>query len=68
MKANRIKEYNEMQEYLIKKSKNYPYYKVLTPFQRLKYRLSKFILKDRFVALTVYIICFVLTILFSIEH
>lgn len=63
MKANRIKELNEM--YL--KGKEYPKYKVLTPFQRLKYRLIKFILKDRFVALTIYIICFVLTIFFSIE-
>lgn len=63
MKTNRIKELNQM----FVKGKEYPTYKVLTPFQRLKYRLSKFILKDRFVALTVYIISFVLTIFFSIE-
>lgn len=63
MKTQRIKELNEM--YL--KGKKYPTYKVLTPLQRLKYRLSKFILKDRFVALTVYLLAFVLTIFFSIE-
>lgn len=68
MEKKRIKEYNEMQKYLIEKDKKFiSLNKVATPFQRLKYRLGKFILKDRFVALTVYVICFVLTILFSIK-
>ena len=33
MEKQRIKEYNEMQEYLIRKSKENTYYKVATPFK-----------------------------------
>jgi hypothetical protein len=64
MKTNRIKELNEM----FTKGKEYKTYKVATPLQRLKSKIVNIILDNRFVALTVYIICFVLTILFCIEH
>ena len=63
MKANRIKELNEM--YL--KGKEYPTYKIATPLQRLKSRIVNIILDNRFIALAVYILAFVFTIFFSIE-
>jgi hypothetical protein len=58
MKTSRIKELNQMATKPIK---------VATPLQRFVRKLKYTFLSDRFVALTVYIICFVLTIFFSIE-
>ena len=63
MKTNRIKELNEM----FTKGKEYKTYKVATPLQRLKNRIVNIILDNRFVALTIYLLAFVFTILFSIE-
>ena len=63
MKTNRIKELNEM----FTKGKEYKTYKVATPLQRLKSRIVNIILDNRFVALTIYLLAFVFTILFSIE-
>lgn len=63
MKPNRIKELNQMFE----KGKEYKTYKVATPLQRLKSRIVNIILDNRFIALTVYLLAFVLTIFFSIE-
>lgn len=58
MKTNRIKELNQMATKEIK---------VATPLQRLKSRIVNIILDNRFIALTVFILAFVFTILFSIE-
>tara|TARA_A200000113_G_C8760605_1_gene320984 strand:+ start:358 stop:537 length:180 start_codon:yes stop_codon:yes gene_type:complete len=58
MKTQRIKELNEMVTKEIK---------VATPLQRLKSRIVNIILDNRFITLTVYLLAFLFTILFSIE-
>lgn len=58
MKTQRIKELNQM---AIKEIK------VATPLQRLKSRIVNIILDNRFITLTVYLLAFLFTVLFSIE-
>jgi hypothetical protein len=58
MKTQRIKELNQMATKEIK---------VATPLQRLKSRIVNIILDNRFITLTVYLLAFLFTVLFSIE-
>jgi len=58
MKANRIKELNEMVTKPIK---------VATPLQRFLNKLKYIILNDTFIKLFIYLSAFVFTIFFSIE-
>lgn len=61
MKANRIKELNQMV------TKEYKTYKVATPLQRFIKKLKYILLDDTFIKLFIYLSAFVFTIFFSIE-